>query len=392
MKKMIMADFVEYNDKTSKLGNYHYCNCFVNDGYEALWMSNSFNPLIYFKDKEDYAFKKRISTPQRHELAPNIYGYSAFSWRLYGNYLFSRNPKIVLQNEKYIRPNPLHTFHKMQFDEVDTLWISNPKLYWLTNVVRYNRLIYRIADDYAQFKEFPNIERVEQRLIEKADHVFVTSSRLREKVLRHGKQPHILNNGVQFEHFAHHRSEQPAEYQASEQLKIVYVGAIKYWFDVELVERLAKEVTADIYLIGKAEIDLSRIAALSNVHVLGAKAYDTIPSYLKYADVAIIPFVKSKATDAVSPIKLYEYCSAGIAVVASNMEEVKKMNAPVDVAEDHDDFIRRVKRYLHEGYDQAPLIEFGRRNSWSSRYQFVQHVVTKPSVAGPSPAAVYQLN
>lgn len=379
-KKIIFADFVEYNDKTSKLGNYHYCNCFKEDGYESLWFSNSFNPLIYLKDKQDYFFKKSISTPGRHELAPNVYGFSAFSLMLYGNYLFSRNPSIVLNNEKYIVPNISKTLQKIQFDTVDILWISNPKLFWLSNVVKYNQLIYRIADDYTHFKEFPNIKIVEDYLIEKADHIFVTSSKLIEKVKQRGKEPHVLNNGVQFEHFSKKEYDIPDEIKQCTNKKIIYVGAIKYWFDVELIKRVANEVQADIFLIGKVETDLSQLDALPNVHLLGARPYESIPSFLKHSDVAIIPFIKSKATDAVSPIKLYEYCSAGIAVVSSSMEEVKKLHAPIHVAEDHDDFIKGVKKYINDGYDKSALIRFGRENSWLKRYESINRVISKGSV------------
>lgn len=372
-KKIVFADFTEYNDQTSRLGNYHYCNCFCEDGYEALWFSNSYNPLIYWKDKGDYRFKKSISSPQRHELAPRVYGFAPFSLRLYGNYFGSRNPDIVLNHERYIFPNIRHTLRQIQFDEVDLLWISNPKHYWLTNVVRYNTLIYRIADDYTQYKEFPNVGKIEERLIQKADHVFVTASNLREKAERVGKEAHLLSNGVQYEHFAQSMDE-PDEFKQHAGKKIIYVGAIKYWLDVQLIRRLALETDADLFLIGKAQIDLSELD-LPNVHILGSRPYERIPAYLQHSDAAIIPFKKSQATDAVSPIKLYEYCSAGIAVVCSDMEEVKKLSAPIHIAENDDRFVQAVRQVLQEGYDREPLIRFGKSNTWRKRYEQVMRQI-----------------
>lgn len=373
-KKVILADFVEYNDQSSRLGNYHYCNCFVEDGYEALWVSNNHNPLIYLKDKEDYRFKRSISGPERHELAPSIYGFSAFSARLYGNYPLSRNPKVVLHNERYIFPNVEKSLRKMSFLEVDTLWLSNPKLFWLTNVVKYKNLVYRIPDDFAHFKEYPDVELIEDQLIQKADQIFITATNLREKVERKGREPVLLSNGVSYEHFAKADSAKPPELRV-ERKRIIYVGAIKYWLDIVLIERLAKEVDADFYIIGKQELDLSTIKNLNNVHLLGARPYEKIPDYLHHCDVAIIPFIKSSLTDAVSPIKLYEYCSAGIAVVCSDMEEVKKANAPVYIAKDHEDFITGVKGYLDNGYDKEPLIAFGKENSWKHRYHLAQSLL-----------------
>lgn len=376
MKKIVFADFVEYNDPSSKLGNYHYCNAFAEAGYEALWVSNSYNGLIYLKNKADYKFKKSINSPVRHELAPRIYGFSAFATRLYGNYPFSRSADIALRQEHFIKPDVLETLKQLQFERVDLLWISNPKLYWLTNVVQYDKLVYRVADDYSKFSEFPNIEAVESKLMDKADVILATSRKLLHNIREKGYEAHLVSNGVEYEHFSERICPEPIEYTTSKSRpRVIYIGALKYWFDEDLVAALAAQTEAEIYIIGKVERDLSKLVALKNVHILGPRPYKEIPGYVRYADVAIIPFIKSEATDAVSPIKLYEYCSAGTAVVTSDMEEVKRMDAPVYVAKDNEDFIRGVNKYLHEGYDRSPLIRFGKHNSWSTRFQTVQQLL-----------------
>lgn len=368
-KKIMMCDFVEYNSMTSRLGNYHYCNCFVKDGYEALWMSNAFNPLIYFKDKEDYRFKRSISTAERHQLADHIYGFAPYSRRLYGNYPFCKDSKILEQFEKYVRPNILESLHKMDFLKVDVLWISNPKAYWLTKVVNYHKLVYRIADDYSQFAEFPNITSIEELLIQKADCVVIVSSEFEERVVKQGKKPLLLSNGVMFEHFSQRGVVCPVEYQRSDRQKIVYVGALKYWFDTELVRKIAEQVEADVYLIGQSETDLSSLKECRNVHILGPRSYELLPGYMQYADVALIPFLKSSMTDPLRPLKLYEYCSAGVAVVSTHLTEIAKLKAPICVSENHASFISGVQYYLSQGYDRAKLREFASRNSWNDRYE-----------------------
>lgn len=374
MKKVIFADFVEYNSTTSRLGNYHFCNCFVKDGYEALWMSNAFNHLIFLKDKKDYLFKKSISTAERHCLADRVYGFAPFSIRLYGNYPFSRNPNIIERFDKYIIPNIRKSLNNILFADVDVLWISNPKAYWLTNVVNYKKLIYRIADKYSNFIEFPNIAVIDDMLIKKADGVIVSSSTLEQHVIDQGKTPLLLSNGVLFDHFSKNGLDCPVEFKHKAGKRIIYVGALKYWFDIQLVRKLAEQVEADIYLIGKKEIDLSILERYDNVHILGPRSYELLPGYLQYANVALIPFIKNEITDSISPLKLYEYCSAGVAVVSTNLEETARLNAPIAMAENHDAFIEQVKRYLYEGYDRSKLIEYGRNNSWDVRYQHMKKV------------------
>lgn len=369
MKKLIMCDFAQYNSPVFKLANYHYCNCFVKDGYEALWVSDTFNHLIYFKDKEDFRFKKSISSPERHQLAEHIYGFAPYSLRLYGDYPFCRDARTIFRFEKYIVPNIRESLKKIGFLNVDVLWISNPKAAWLANVVNCDKLIYRIADDYREFSRFPNVAVIDEWMIKKADSVILSSSTLEQRVLEYGKTPLILSNGVEFRHFSNPAAAFPKEYRDNERKRIVYIGALRSWFDTELVEKIAGQVDADIYLIGKREIDLSSLEKYDNVHILGARSYDLLPGYLQHADVAIIPFIKNNMTDSISPIKLYEYCSAGIAVVASNLKETAKLNAPVLIAEDHETFVAGVKHYLANGYESSELTEFGRLNSWDRRYE-----------------------
>lgn len=378
MKKIIIADFVEYNDPNNKLGNYHYANCFAKENYEVLWMSNLYNKLIFFKDKKDYKFKKSLSVPKKHKLSKNIYGFAAYSKRLYGNYPFSKNANIVINNQKYIKPNINESLKMIGFDKVDILWISNPKHYWLTNVVEYKKLVYRIPDDFTHFSAFPkSISEIENKLIDKSDYVFITSRLLEDKALSRGKKPYLLNNGVDFEFFKSSIIEYPKEYDKNSK-QIVYIGAIKYWFDIELIQKLAEKVHGDIYLIGKPQIDLSVLESFDNVHILGARPYSKIPSYVKCADVAIIPFIKSELTDSVNPIKLYEYCSVGTAVVSSNIKEVEKLNAPIYLAKSHDDFIKGVKEYLTDNYDSNEIIQFAQNNSWYKRYSYAKNIIFNP--------------
>lgn len=375
MKKVMIADFIEYNAPAAKLGNYHLCNQFVQGGYEALWLSNTFNELIRIKDKADYVFKKSISSPVRHQLAENVYGFAPWAWRLYGNYPFSRNPEIIRNFRHFVRPDIRETFQKIAFDHVDVLWVSNPKFFWLADVVHYDKLAYRIADDYTHFKEFPDIAALEAQFIRRADHVFITSEVFADKVTSLGKTPTVLKNAVDIDAFTENNGEVPPEYAACPRQKIVYVGAIKYWMDQELLVKLSQSVDADIFLIGPAGVNLDSLRACENIHILGTRDYTDVPAYMRHADVAIIPFVTGDLTAAISPLKLFEYCAVGTPVVSSSMEEVKRLKAPIIVAENHQAFIDGVIHTLESKRDSQALIDFARENSWRNRYEIIREVL-----------------
>lgn len=374
MKKIIISDFSEYNDPHNKLGNYHYANCFAKNGYEVLWLSNPFNELIYLKDKEDYKFKKSISSITRHKLSRNIYGFAPYTRKLYGNYPFFKDKERVLNGEKYIRPSIEETMKKIKFDEVDLLWISNPKNYWLVNVIKYEKLIFRIPDDFLHMRAWPSsIKDIESELIDKADVIFVTSANLEDKVKKRGKSAYGLKNGVDF-NFFNKEVEMPKEYIGSEN-RIVYVGAIKEWFDKDLLKvAAAKLQNSNFFIIGKPQIDISDIEEYPNVYFLGPRDYKEIPRYLKCADVGIIPFKVNELTNAVNPLKLYEYCASGLQVVSTNLEEVKNINAPIYISNNTDEFCENIKTAMANDWKEE-IIKFAKDNSWEARFETLKEAL-----------------
>ena len=74
-----------------------------------------------------------------------------------------------------------------------------------------------------------------------------------------------------------------------------------------------------------------------NVHFLGPKKIEELPAYLQYSDLALLPFVPGKISDAVSPIKVFEYLFAGKPVVSTRLPEI--LNYPgVFIANDPQHF------------------------------------------------------
>src|SRR4029079_6490366 len=76
-----------------------------------------------------------------------------------------------------------------------------------------------------------------------------------------------------------------------------------------------------IVLIGKAAVDVDRLRRYPNIHLLGRRPYSDLPGYARAFDVGICPFVTNELTRNVNPIKLREYLSAGLPVVASGIPE-----------------------------------------------------------------------
>ena len=130
-----------------------------------------------------------------------------------------------------------------------------------------------------------------------------------------------------------------------------------------------------LVLIGPVEISLSCLKDFPNVFVLGKRFFKDISNYLKYADVGIIPFKDNLLTNAIHPLKLYEYFAAGLPVVSRDLEEIRKMNPPAFLAKDKETFIEMIIQAYQKGKNKEEYYEFARRNSWDERFKVIKQYV-----------------
>ena len=96
---------------------------------------------------------------------------------------------------------------------------------------------------------------------------------------------------------------------------IGFTGGLADWVDFELVAAVAERAR-----IGRSyssatcfvEVDSLRgLDRMDNVVMTGLQPYASMPLYLFSFDVAIIPFVVDRITEAVDPVKFYEYAASG---------------------------------------------------------------------------------
>ena len=75
---------------------------------------------------------------------------------------------------------------------------------------------------------------------------------------------------------------------------------------------------------GDPNTDVSILENHKNIHLLGPKEYDELPSYLKYFDVALLPNMINSYTDNMFPMKFFEYLAAGRKVVSVNLKAIQE--------------------------------------------------------------------
>ncbi len=108
---------------------------------------------------------------------------------------------------------------------------------------------------------------------------------------------------------------------------IGYFGSLHEWIDLDLIEWLARARPAWTFmLVGHAAVDVAHLAALPNVRLAGAQPYESLPTWAKAFDAAIIPYRRTRQTENANPLKLREYLATGKPVVSVRNPEIE--NSP----------------------------------------------------------------
>jgi len=124
------------------------------------------------------------------------------------------------------------------------------------------------------------------------------------------------------------------------------------------------------------KIDPATLPRRSNLHYLGMKAYDELPSYLAGWDVALMPFALNESTRFISPTKTPEYLAGGRPVVSTPIRDVVRPYGElelVEIAGDPEAFVAAAERAMArfgEGSEEREgwlrrVDEFIARGSWS---------------------------
>jgi len=222
--------------------------------------------------------------------------------------------------------------------------------------------VYHCTDDFSSSsKQARRIKGVEERVFREADLVFVTSSKLRDRAQRFNRQVHLFPSGVNLRRFeeARERSDGlPEDLRRLPRPVIGYVGGVHQWLDQELLAAAAVRMPeASFVLVGPVQTELSRLARLPNVHLLGARAHADVPAYIKGFDVGIVPYRLSEYTSHVYPTKLNEYFAMGIPVVTTDLLEIRRFNEQhgelVGMARGPDAFVEVLRGALASAGDAA---------------------------------------
>jgi hypothetical protein len=237
--------------------------------------------------------------------------------------------------------------------------------YWLdcvSNISANIKLIYDCLDDWEGFVKDLDIGmdvtviQKERKLASIADLVLASANRLYAKMSLYNKNVYYLPNGVWNKDYSIDVKKQfkPNDISEIKEPIIFFMGGIAGWVDTKLIHFLAKERPEYSFVFVGEKIK-AKLPQENNIYFLGKKHYSELPLYLNQAKVAIIPFKETNLTASVTPLKYYEYMSAGIPVVSTMLPDLVHLKGS-KVVQNYEEFLRAIDYYVNlseEDYNKA---------------------------------------
>jgi glycosyltransferase involved in cell wall biosynthesis len=153
--------------------------------------------------------------------------------------------------------------------------------------------------------------------------------------------------------------------------RFLYVGTLDSRLDVDAVLAVARAWReGSIVLVGPiADPDhLVRLNEEPNVHFPGPVARKEVAALAHAADACLVPHRRLPLTEAMSPLKIYEYLAGGGPVAATDLPPLRGIEGPLELVAPGGDFVAGVRAALA----RAPMTEPERQrfvadNAWSRR-------------------------
>lgn len=227
-------------------------------------------------------------------------------------------------------------------------WYYTPMMLRFSSFIATIATVYDCMDELANFRFAPpELLALENELLAGSDVVFTGGFSLYEAKKDRHPNIHPFPSSVDRGHFLQARAAvaEPADQSEIPRPRLGFYGVIDERMDLDLIAAIADARPEwSLVMLGPVvKIDPADLPQRPNIHYLGGKGYDELPSYLAGWDVALMPFAINDSTRFISPTKTPEYLSGGKPVVSTPITDVIRHYGEVDgvfIADGADEFIR----------------------------------------------------
>jgi UDP-galactopyranose mutase len=220
------------------------------------------------------------------------------------------------------------------------------------------------------------------------DLVFTGGQSLYEAKRNAHKAVHAFPSSIDVSHFGRARTitDDPQDQGGIPQPRLGFFGVIDERFDIELLDAVAKKRRDwHFVMIGPVvKIHPDTLPKCPNIHYLGPKKYEALPSYLAGWDIALLLFARNESTRFISPTKTPEYLAAGKPVISTSIRDVVRPYGDlglVRIADSPTDFIRAAEDLMTAGRKNNEWLtrvdEFLAEMSWDKTWAQMSDLINQ---------------
>jgi glycosyltransferase involved in cell wall biosynthesis len=163
--------------------------------------------------------------------------------------------------------------------------------------------------------------------------------------------------------------------------RLFYVGTLDTRLDIEAIRAVARAwPQGSVVLVGPVVDEAHLAPALAEPNVVAHQSVprDQVAALARAADACLLPHRQTPLTEAMSPLKLYEYLASGSPTVATDLEPVRRAEGRIFRVAPEGDFVAGVRTALAAGpADELERRRFVERNSWAHRSAEVQELALR---------------
>ena len=231
--------------------------------------------------------------------------------------------------------------------------------------------LYDARDDWEEFEKVGQAKwyksSVEKYIVRNCDHVTAVSKPLATKLDHYEPMNpvHVVPNALSPNFLS-----QTYKWKGSSKVKVGYFGHLTpSWFDWDSLIEIAKNRPKfQFEIIGHSAPDDLQLP--SNIDLMGPKTHPEINVIAAEWSVAIIPFKTGLLSDAVDPIKIYEYMALDLPTVSFRMPQIDDYPATITVG-NVEDFLTALDEFSIYRPKKGSLNKWLSNNTWGDRVQYM---------------------
>jgi len=242
--------------------------------------------------------------------------------------------------------------------------------------------LYDARDDWEEFEKVGQARwyksAVEKYIVRNCDHVTAVSKPLADKLDRYEPVDpvHVVPNALSPNFLS-----QNYRWKGGSKIKIGYFGHLtSSWFDWDsLIEMAKRRPSYNFEIIGHSapdDLDLP-----TNIDLMGPKTHPEINIIAAEWNVAIIPFTTGLLSDAVDPIKIYEYMALDLPTVSFRMPQIDNYPATITV-DSIEDFLVALDEFSKYRPKKGSLEKWLSKNTWGDRIDYMLDLSRKENKDG----------